>query len=153
MEENYKNNVFIEMAVENYRKTLEQDHLLKLLQVIWKRMSESGEVPVHMIDVENTFMLPDEIYAGKVFTLDENVRLRMGTVSDEEGKGWLPLYTSSEEANKDDTFRITMNLPIQKVLEVGLWDENIRGVVINPFGKSFALTKELLSVILNCYEV
>ena len=65
---------------------------------------------------------------------------------------WIPLFMNEEELRKGVTANITMPVHIYDLLKMGLMDENVMGVVINPFGKPYAMTKDLLKAFLDRYE-
>ena len=83
---------------------------------------------------------------------EEEVRLRMDTMMDGEGGLWLPLFINNRELSKGQTANITMPVPIMDVLKHGLHGEDLKGVVINPFGKAFTMPKELLKKFIEDYE-
>ncbi|MCR5738220.1 MAG: SseB family protein [Lachnospiraceae bacterium] len=90
---------------------------------------------------------------GKEMCLDKDVRLRMDTMKDSAGNEWIPLFFTSEEIEKGVTGNILIPALIKDILTMGLNMESVQGVVINPFGKPFAMNKELLKKVLDeCAE-
>lgn len=108
----------------------------------WKR-----ENPEHEYGLD-----PDSICLGKDFQITEEVRLRMDTVTDEEGNEWFPLFTDEEELHKQPTSNIIINSPIREILRNGAVSDRVKGVVINPFGERLALPQDVLKITLKGME-
>lgn len=146
-------NYYIKLAVEDLHENKDMDHFINLLNVIIKRLLEDGETIMPMIDVNNTFEKAVENgILGKICQFEEDVRLRFDKMVDEDGKFWTPLFTDEEECNRQPTPNIRVNVPIIDILAEGLNCEEREGVVINPFGKSFKLTKDTLAHIRKFHE-
>lgn len=152
-EDPYENNKYIKIAVKRISETNSVDDKLMLLKVLMKRMDEEGEAPTPMVDVNNVIgeFDPDKMVAGKPFQIGKEMRLRKDTMKDGSGNEWFPLFTDMEELNKQPTTNITINHPIKIILEDGLKSDRVQGVVINPFGQSMTLTKEILKVLFENY--
>ena len=125
-----------------------------VLDVLMKRMDENGEAPTPMVDVNSviTGLDPDKLVMGKDFTIGEEVRLRKDTVTDGEGREWLPLFTDDEELDKKPMSPIRMNVPIRIILEDGLRSDRVEGVVINPFGQPLQIPKDILKIMFKVYN-
>ena len=102
-----------------------------------------------MVDVNNVFgeFDPNKMVMGKSFQIGKEMRLRKDTVRDEKGDEWFPLFTDNKELNKQPTTPISINHPIRIILEDGLRSDRVKGVVINPFGQSVQLTKDVLKML------
>ena len=150
----YANNRYIKFAVEQFRKTNDTEDLIRILAVLEKRIQEDGEAPTPMIDVNNIIdeFDPDKMVAGKPFQIGKEMRLRKETMKGADGKEWFPLFTDMEELNKQSTTNINMNCPIRIILEDALNSDRVEGAVINPFGQSFTLNKEILRIFFNHIE-
>lgn len=94
----------------------------------------------------------DDMITGKTVTMPEDLRLHFDKMQDGMGELWIPLFTDMEELNKQPTTNININMPIRTILEEGIIDEKVYGVVINPFGDSMPLPKDILKIILNTKE-
>ncbi len=62
----------------------------------------------------------------------------------DNGDLWIPLFLSEEELGKGDTANITMPVYIYDLLNFGLNDDSVKGVIVNPFGKFYPLGKDIL---------
>ena len=76
----------------------------------------------------------------------------METVKDVKGKEWLGVFTSSHEMHKGSSGNVMMEKPILTVLELVLNWEEVNGIVINPFGKYFQLTKDMITILIGVYK-
>ncbi len=132
-----------------------KEAFFSFLNALAARMTDGGRVPMSFEDVNNTFARsfdPDQIQVGDTIHMEEQARLRMDTMQDQEGNFWLPLFTDMDELHKGQTANVIMPVYIYDVLEFGFGGENLSGVVINPFDNSFTLNKDLLRNILDDYR-
>ena len=132
------------------------DAFMTFLNVLAKRIKENAEVPMPFIDVNDTLLEGldiEHLKLGDTVQIKDEVRLRMDTVFDGDGKYWLPLYITRRELEKGHTANVIMPVAILDVLKIGLKDESLQGVVVNPFGKPYVMPKELLEKFLTDYEV
>ena len=83
---------------------------------------------------------------------EEEVRLRMDTMIDDESGLWLPLFINRRELDMGRTANVIMPVPIMDILKAGLEREDLKGVVINPFSRPFTMSKELLRKFIGDYE-
>ncbi len=152
--EAYAGNEYIKMAVEHFAQAQEAEALAMVLDVLAKRMLEHGQAPTPMADKNHVMRAIDfeNATVGGTFTLGEDLRLTIDKMQDSEGNLWTPLFTDEEELNKGDAANIRMNLDIASIIEEAYSYEKSMGLVINPFGHSLTLTKELLKIVLDLYE-
>ena len=62
------------------------------------------------------------------------------------------MYINKRELEKGETANVIMPVAILDVLKCGLAGDDLQGVVVNPFGKSFIMDKELLKKFIEDYE-
>ena len=146
----YKDNRYIKMAAEDFASDRSEEKLFRLFNVLTGRMLEDGEIPMAMVDVNNAMESIDfdNLAAGDTFSLDRDMRLRIDTVTNGNGKEWIPLYTDEEELTKQPTTNIQVNMPIYDVLASGLHSDRAEGVVINPFGLGLLIPKDILQIVI-----
>ncbi len=128
---------------------------ITFLNVMAKRISDDAIVPMPFVDVNNTLMEGIDIehaMTGDTVQLQEEVRLRMDTMTDGDGNLRLPLFLNSRELNRGQTANVIMPVAILDVLRFGLHGDDLKGVVINPFGRAFTMTKDLLEKFISDYE-
>lgn len=86
---------------------------------------------------------PEEVKAGDVFVLEEEMGMEIQKIALKDGTYLTPVFTDLDEMMKGEgTDSITMLF--SELLEMALSWENCAGIVINPRGNGFVLTKELL---------
>lgn len=142
------------MRAECRNRIDDKDNFIFFVTMLCSRMRMEGHVLVPFVTVnEDAFSGLDieNIKEGDTFRLNEDVRLRMDTVSEGKDEEWFCLFTS-EELRKQQTGNVIMSLPISEMLETSVRSERVKGVVINPFGKFVRLDKDILKVILQEYN-
>jgi len=145
----YRDNYLIKLRVMQARKTHSGEDLMSVLAQIILRIRDGGEAPTPMVDVNNVLasLDPANMIVGESFTLGQDLRMRITKLTDTEGKHWVPLFTDEDELRRGETGNLTLNMPIRIIVEDGYYAGDIEGVVINPYGESIRLDKELLKVI------
>lgn len=153
-EDKYANNKFLKMAVERVNQTNNTEDRMVVIQVLLKLLSEQAEAPTPMVDMNDIVeqLDLDNAVVGKSMPVTMEVRLNIAELGDSDGNKWFPLFTDMEELDKQPGADITINYPIRVILEAGLNSENIKGVIINPFGERFVLTKELIKLVMDIYD-
>lgn len=150
----FNNNQYIKMAVEQIYEEQSDEAFYTLLHVLMKRMDEAGEAPTPMVDVNNVMgaMEVENLIAGDAVVLDRDMRLQFDTMQDENGRQWFPIFTDEEEIAKGNTANIQMNVSLEVILRNGVLSDRVAGVVINPFGQSFTIKKQVLEVLMDNYD-
>ncbi len=149
---NYESNKYIKLAVDEYYKNPSIDTLEMIAQVLIKRIEDQGTVPAPMIDVNNSWNQVDldDLKVGDNISLSNELRLKLDTVTNEKGETWVPLFTDEGEVYKKPTSNILFETQIEFILRCGLNNENLLGIVINPFSENpFAMHKDLINPILD----
>ena len=145
----FEGNRGIEEAIAKYYTEQNRETLYAVLESIGIRMHEDGQflIPVippramtEGIDLEN-------ISVGDTFTAEEELHFQLHHLETKDGKRWLAAFTSVEECEKGKSVS-TISYFIDALLK-GCRDMSEAGVVINPWGQSFALTKELIGLMLD----
>ena len=122
-------NELIEAAIDRYYNDRNKDTLIAILDTIRQRMHADGHFICPII-------LDEE---------DEN-RFAFGSIRTNDGSIWFVAFTSNEECEKGEAGRVVSNF-IDSSLKSCLETE-AAGIIINPWGKSFFLTKELIEIII-----
>lgn len=147
-------NKIIEKAINQYHVHNDKDGMILFMDSMLHAMKLGGDFVVPYITTQ-TFLSEHQIKnitIGDTFTLDHDVKLKMETVKDVKGKEWLGVFTSSHEMHKGSSGNVMMEKPILTVLELVLNWEEVNGIVINPFGKYFQLTKDMIAILIGIYE-
>lgn len=147
-------NQYIKQAVQNVLECDSYEARLTLLVTLVKRLQDQGEVYAPMIDKNHVMdnVQLDDLTLGKTFTISEEMRLAFDLMQEDSGKLWIPLFTDDEERHLGQMSNIVINVPIQTIIESGLYDETLSGVVINPFSDAFLIPKPILEFIMKSYH-
>ena len=120
-------NEIIEDSISRYYQDTSKETLIGVLDAIRTRMKQDGH-----------FMIP-------VTTSDDGNTFSFRTVQNENGEQWMVLFTSPGEFEKGEPSNILSNF-IDTTLKSCL-DFGHNGFVINPWGQSFTLSKDLIQLI------
>ena len=121
----------IEDAIAALQQQPTQELLAHALTVVRRRMRENGQV---IIAVE-----PNGA-AGQ---------MKLQAVKISDGKNWWAVFTSfDEELKGDKSVMSTFMTDIGKLLEAALSEEEISGVIINPWNRTLMLDKTLIRIVL-----
>lgn len=121
-------NELIEAAIDRYYKESRKETLIAILDTIRQRMHADGHFifPV-LVDEE-----------------DEN-RFAFRTIQTKDGKIWNAAFTSHTEYEKGQPSHVISNF-IDSSMKICLESEAV-GFIINPWGQSFLLRKDLIEMI------
>ena len=123
-------NEIIEVAINKFSKEHTRENLISILSSIRKRMHADGH-----------FLIPVVMDRKD----DNNIGFRTIVVGD--GKVWYPVFTSKEEFEKGDPSHVISNF-IDWTLNT-FKEISCEGIIINPFGNPFRLTKQLMELIIS----
>ena len=141
-------NVVIEEAIERYYQDSTKDNLFGVLATILKRMQADGHflipviLPGSMLDMFDV----EHLKVGDIVTTREEMRIKPHHIQTDDGKIWLVAFTSREEYQKGEAVSVISNF-IRPSLE-GCAEMPEEGIILNPWGQSFLLTKDLINMIL-----
>ncbi len=140
-------NVVIEEAIDRYYKDTNKDNLIAILEAIRKRMHEDGHLMIPVIPPEQMLNMvdPETVKVGDTFTVQEESRFKLHHLQTEDGGSWLVAFTSREEFEKGESASI-ISFFIEEFLK-SCRDMAEEGVILNPWGNSFLLTKDLIKLI------
>ena len=106
-------------------------------------------VPIETPEVFEQMMGdPENLNVGDTFETQQDVPIRFRHLSsaEDEGKYFIPVYTSEEEGNKGPATSIINQSFGDLVDHLDNWPD-CAGLVINPWDKQFVLTKENLKIV------
>ena len=121
-------NELIEEAISAYHAEATKENLCAVLEAIRTRMHQDGH-----------FMIP-------VIMSEDGREFAFRSVHTNDGKEWLVAFTSPAEHAKGQPSQIVSNF-IDATLK-GCMDAGSPDFIINPWGQSFMLTRELINMIL-----
>ena len=121
-------NSIIEEAIDRYYRETSEDNLYGVVSAILYRMHANGH-----------FLIP-------AVTQEDGISFELHHIQANDGKLWLVVFTSREEYEKGQKASV-ISYFIDAFLEMCA-DMPEEGIVINPWGRSFLLTKELIHLLL-----
>lgn len=148
-------NSWIAIYAERLNKSNTKEEILNnyhsIISLLIERCLDDEDVLVPCIDVNNTLdtINPEGLNKGDIFNLDKELRLKLDLVKDDDNNLFIPLYTSSEETNKQPTPNIRMNIPVKTLVEDAYNGEDIMGLIINPFSDRVIINKDALKYIID----
>ena len=150
VDESLSDNDLIENAISNLYENQNHESFIDVITAVCFRIMNDGQGWVPFVTVRGE-MFPNldvsTLQEGDRLTLDQEVRLRMDTVAAEDGIEWLYIFTNEEESHKRPVPNVVMEIPFRQILEIGLHNDKVAGVVINPFGKYFKADKKVIECI------
>ena len=143
IEELLKGNTKITEAISVF--TQEENHDKDHLQEVFHRILEEMKAGTCMLFAATP--VPAEEGQEK-----NQLRITMNILKTGDGKSYAIAYTSQEEQAKGKERQDVGNavtMPIGKILEAAVQNPQIDGVVINPWGESFIVVRQVEEVLLN----
>lgn len=147
-------NQMIEKAIDQYYVHNDKEGMILFMDMLLNAIKQGGELVVPYI-TKNSFLSKEQINSitiGDTFTLDHDVKLKMETVKDMNGKEWLGVFTSTEEMHKGSSGNVQINQSILSILKLVIDWKEIDGIVINPFGKYMQISKAMILLLIGIYE-
>ena len=121
-------NELIETAIREYRVEGSKEHLIAVLDALRQRMHADGH-----------FILP--------ILVDENDESKFAfrTIQTRDGKMWNAAFTSMAEYEQGAPSQILSHF-IDSIMKACL-ESDAAGIILNPWGQSFMLTRDLMEAI------
>ena len=141
-------NVLIEDAIARYYEDSNRQNLIGVLDAILQRSRAGGHFLIPVIPPQAMFDMIDieHVKIGDTVTSQEEMHFKLHHIQTNDGKMWLVAFTSDEEYRKGEAASVIDNF-IGSMLE-GCADMSDEGIIINPWGRSFLLTKDLIKLII-----
>ena len=131
IDEGLLRNEKIEEAIAALQQSPTEELLAHALTVVRRRRRENGQV---IIAVEPNAAAD---------------QMKLQAVKTSDGNSWWAVFTSFDEEMKGSgSVMSTFMTDIGKVLEAALSEEEIHGVIINPWNRTLMLDKTLIRIIL-----
>lgn len=147
-DEGLAGNTSIEEAIDRYYENQSKETVIGVLEAIRRRMCEEGRFLVPMILPQAAIDMFDieHVKVGDTISSPEELHFKLHHLETQDGQQWLVAFTSQEEYEKGESASTISNC-IEDMLK-GCRGMAEAGIVINPWGNSFLLTKELIGLIL-----
>ena len=124
------------------------EHIIAVLEAIRMAINNGDQIviPIEMPQEAFDAINATTIQAGDKLEVSDDIRFKVRTLQLKSGGPAFVTFTSQEEAMKGEgTSTITEGLEI--FLEKALMNPDVEGIVFNPWGNSFFLTKANISAI------
>lgn len=140
-------NKTIEDAIGRYYAETSKENLIAVLESIRIRMHEDGHFMIPVIPPEQMLDMidPETVKVGDTFTMQEEQHFKLHHLQTQDGGNWLVAFTGREEYEKGESASI-ISFFIDEFLK-SCRDMAEEGVILNPWGQSFLLTKDLIRLI------
>jgi len=150
----FKWNASIEQAISEFHHDTSEKNFEMILESIYYRMYEDARWLVPVIpqqSLENLIDL-DSVKVGDTVTIEEEQRFKYQHLETDDGRSWIVAFTSDEEFHKGPSSDL-FTMVIRDILE-SFSDKDCPedGIIINPWGEKFLLTKEFMEAILELEE-
>lgn len=144
----------IDVAIARFHDEKTEESLIAVLEAIRGRIHEDGDwiIPVTLPQEFQSFDV-EKLQIGETFSFEEDgtgdgyLHFKLQHLDTDDDKTWLAAFTSYEELDKGDATS-TIIESIKTRLK-SCRDMSEEGIIINPWGKSFMLSKELINAILD----
>lgn len=124
-------NEIIEEAIANYYEDPSNNNLFFVVQAIYQRKNTDGHFLFPVMTQET----------------DHGPEFIFHTIQTKDGQQWLAAFTSEEEFQKGQKSEIVGNF-IDSMIKMCM-DSEAPGFILNPWGKSFLLTRDLMQFMLD----
>lgn len=121
-------NEIIEQAISRYYSDATEDTFITVMEIIRLRMHEDGH-----------FILP--------IRNEEDGSFLIHHLDTKDGKAWMCAFTSQKEFAKGERTEILSDF-IDQALEIAAENEEGAGIVLNPWGQSFTIPREMIQMFL-----
>jgi len=109
------------------------------------RMAEGGKAPMPLIKATVVTLDPSGM-SGNNDIPDLLASDLYARIEDENGKIWIPLYTDRKAISEQFKTNDIQEVPIRDVIKAACVNKSVSGVLINPNGLNFPLTKQYLKL-------
>ena len=142
-------NKIIEEAIGRLYENPSRETLIAVLESIRKRMHEDGQFMIPVIPPQSIIdqVNPKQIKIGDTIQADEDMHFKLQHIHTQNDEEWLAVFTSQKEYEKGESSSIIQNF-IDGMLK-GCKDMDEPGIIINPWGNNFKLSKEMIGLILD----
>ena len=148
----YVDNLFIKFAAADLISNFSEETRSRLLLQFIVRMKDDGTAPAPMMNsVHVALNFSPDIELEDVFPDDFEPEKR-NCLMGYEDKTYMPLFTDVDELDDFADSNIVEPMPIKDIIEKALEDEDIAGIVINPFNEALCLTRDTLEFILCLFD-
>ena len=153
-DDGYSSNGIIKVLVENFKRNPCEENIDMMVNCLIGKALEGALVPAPMVDKNNVLGAIDvnDIALGKDFVLEQELRLKVDFLADNNGGSWVPVYTDEAEIDAEKVANITVPLELKNLFSIAAEDDSVAGIVINPFSSRLELPKDFVMIINNVIQ-
>lgn len=153
-DDGYSSNGIIKVLVENFKRNPCGENIDMMVNCLIGKALEGALVPTPMVDKNNVLGAIDvnDIALGKDFVLEQELRLKVDFLADNNGGSWVPVYTDEAEIDAEKVANITVPLELKNLFSIAAEDDSVAGIVINPFSSRLELPKDVVMIINNVIQ-
>lgn len=134
-DEGLQGNEKLEAAIKALQQNPTQEMLAHVLTVVRRRMRDKGQLIV-AVD-------PPKV----------DGQMRLQAIKTDDGRIWWSAFSSFEEEMRgSDSVMSTFLADIEQLLRMAVREENINGIILNPWNATLMLDKRLIQIILGEQE-
>ncbi len=151
MQQSRAGNAALEYSIARMHRNPTPDTVCDALNVLITQMYVRNDHMLVPYNPETPFFDEEQLRTVKIgdkVTLDHDIHLTTANVQDENGRTWLPAFTSLDELEKGSGGSVRINRPITAIVQEALCRNDVAGLVINPFGQPFSIGREILPSLL-----
>ena len=140
----------IDEEIEEFYKDGSNENLGRIIYALRNAVWDGCYVLVPVVAPENAIQMfdIDKLKVGDVVTSDEDLHFKFQHLETDDGRSWAVFFTSEMQYREGISSDI-IRMDLRQLLEGFQGDGAEAGLVINPWGKKFLLTKDLIKVVLN----
>ncbi|MBR2742366.1 MAG: macro domain-containing protein [Clostridia bacterium] len=138
-------------AIERASGSGKKEDFIKVLDCVVKLAAGDGvfllpvETPPELLDMIGD---PEKLKAGDELRINEEIRMKILTLTDADGREWYAAFTDDAQMKKGAPASV-IAMPVRDILETALSSETRAGLAVNPWENTLFLDKELLNIILD----
>ena len=134
-DEGLQGNEKLEDAIKALQQNPTQEMLAHVLTVVRRRMHDKGQLIV-AVDPPKA-----------------DGQMRLQAIKTDDGRIWWSAFSSFEEEMRgSDSVMSTFLADIEQLLRMAVREENINGIILNPWNATLMLDKRLIQIILGEQE-
>ena len=142
-------NKWLEEAIAGLKKEQTRENLFAMLERIREQMNQGATVliPVEAPRLPMNTVKEEDVKAGKVIATETGLRYTMKEIKLSNAQKAMAAFTCEAESKKDGTvvmLEYELGAYVKAVAEM----TGVAGMILNPWGDAFFLTKDMLHLIL-----
>ena len=145
----YVDNLFIKTAIEELKKDCSRENGFNMMMQFSLRMRDNGTAPAPLMNsMHAVWSFSPDTELEDVFPDDFEPEKRNCLIVFDDRR-WMPLFTDCDELGEFAETNVVEPMLIRDIIETAIDNEDIAGLIVNPFTDAFVFPKESLEYILD----